>query len=242
MAVSRSSTSSTLSAICSSALLLIAFLGNHHVTDACRCVYLDSPCSAMQDRSVLVRATIQSKTDFFNDSFGLDANGVRDPQFITNHYNAIVETVYVNNNNAGAPNVVEGQTIEIRAKISGNLCGIQLETGSDMLLDLYPESNGEYFSTNSCSMNAEIDANGVIERSEYNECFTYSSTSDSLLMNSIPTFTVMEGTYKEEEGTEEEEEDMTEDESPKPKLTKAERRRERRERRQERRERRNGTN
>jgi hypothetical protein len=193
----------------------------------------------MQDRFVLVRATIQSKTEFY------DANGVRDPQSITNHYDAIVKTVYVNN--AGARNVIEGKTIKIRAKIAGNLCGIQLETGSDMLLDLYPESNGEYFSTSLCSMNARIDANGFIETetetSDYNECFTYSSTSDSLLMNAIPTLTVTE------EGTKEEE-DTTEDETPKPKLTKAELRRERRERQQERRERkrqelserRNGTN
>eukprot|EP00978_Attheya_sp_CCMP212_P024349 scaffold76385_cov52-Attheya_sp.AAC.1 len=40
-----------------------------------------------------------------------------------------------------------------------------------MFLDLYPYSNGEYFSTGSCSMNSVIDSNGVIAMSGYNKCF-----------------------------------------------------------------------
>eukprot|EP00978_Attheya_sp_CCMP212_P018338 scaffold50038_cov41-Attheya_sp.AAC.1 len=162
-----------LATVCSSALLLIAFLGNH-VADACSCSRPpDDPCPALLSRNLLVRATIIGSTKVWDKGVALDANGDPDDpydQFFTNHYSVKIEEVYVN---AGAPSMVEGQTIEIRAKVASNLCGVSLQTGSDMLLDLFPTSNGEYFSTSSCSMNAGIDENGAIIRSEFNKCFEH---------------------------------------------------------------------
>lgn len=206
----------------------------------------------MQARPVLVRATIQNKTEFFDERWGLAPNGVRDPQFITNHYDALVSTVYLN---AGAPTMEAGQTIEIRAAVAGNLCGIQLPVGMDMLLDLYPQSNGDYFSTGSCSMNAGIDESGAITQTNYNECFTYDSlASDTLSFNAMPTLTITEEEFtleeeviKEEEVTKQEEEVTTEkevtkeeevtteEEIPKKEPTKAERRKIRQQKRKARR-------
>eukprot|EP00550_Attheya_septentrionalis_P011966 CAMPEP_0198303900 /NCGR_PEP_ID=MMETSP1449-20131203/57117_1 /TAXON_ID=420275 /ORGANISM="Attheya septentrionalis, Strain CCMP2084" /LENGTH=664 /DNA_ID=CAMNT_0044006407 /DNA_START=317 /DNA_END=2311 /DNA_ORIENTATION=+ len=67
--------------------------------------------------------------------------------------------------------MAEGQTIEIRL---GDVCSVSFEDGSDMLLDLYPNSNGDYFTTTPCNMNSGIDSNCVLERADYNECFDYS--------------------------------------------------------------------
>jgi hypothetical protein len=166
----NSSTSSMLATVCSSALLLIAFLGNH-VTDACSCLPPpDDPCPALLSSNLLVRATIIDSTKVWDKLAPLDANGDPDDphdQLFTNHYSVKIEEVYVN---AGAPSVVEGQTIEIRAKVASNLCGMRLQP--DMLLDLsgpYLESNVEYFSTNSCSMSANFDEKGGL--SYYNQCF-----------------------------------------------------------------------
>lgn len=235
MTVSRSSTRSTFGAICSGGLFLMAlFLGKNHVVDACSCIYQPSPCSAMQARPVLVRATIQNKTEFFDERWGLAPNGVRDPQFITNHYDALVSTVYLN---AGAPTMEAGQTIEIRAAVAGNLCGIQLPVGMDMLLDLYPQSNGDYFSTGSCSMNAGIDESGAIMQTDYNECFTYDSlASDTLSFNAMPTLTITEEEFTLEEEVTKEEEVTTEEEIPTKELTKAERRKIRQQKRKARQE------
>jgi len=170
----NSSTSSMLATVCSSALLLIAFLGNH-VTDACSCLPPpDDPCPALLSSNLLVRATIIDSTKVWDKLAPLDANGDPDDphdQFFTNHYSVKIEEVYVN---AGAPSVVvvEGQTIEIRAKVASNLCGMRLQP--DMLLDLsgpYLESNVEYFSTGSCSMSADFNENGALSNSNYDKCF-----------------------------------------------------------------------
>eukprot|EP00978_Attheya_sp_CCMP212_P012806 scaffold32003_cov64-Attheya_sp.AAC.1 len=157
----KSNTSSMLATVCSSALLLIAFLCNH-VTDAsCFCIPPpDDPCPALQATKLLVRATIIGQTEVVDETLHFP--------HISNHYSVKIEEVYVN---AGAPNVIEGQTIQVTSRKAGSLCGTTLQTGSDMLLDLSPESNGEQFSTMKCSMNSRIDANGAIMRSGYSKCF-----------------------------------------------------------------------
>eukprot|EP00978_Attheya_sp_CCMP212_P034996 scaffold149987_cov67-Attheya_sp.AAC.1 len=150
---SSSTGSSMLATVCSRALLLIAFLGNHHVTDACSCLPPDDPCEAMLYRPVLVRATIHNETEVGNNYY----------------YDAIVKNVYMNSQIL----VEDGQTIKLRTGVLESLCGDRFNTESDMLLDLDPPSasDGDYFSTNLCRMNSRIDSNGVIERSDYNECF-----------------------------------------------------------------------
>eukprot|EP00978_Attheya_sp_CCMP212_P045171 scaffold335968_cov35-Attheya_sp.AAC.1 len=137
---------------------------------ACACMDIEDPCTAMLSRPVLVRATIQNVTAVVDEGSPLNANG--NPYFedaIMNHYSVKIEKVY--ENNAGAPNVVEGQTIEVRARATSNRCGIKFQTESEMFLDLDPKSNGEYFVTSSCSMNSRMDSSGSIMRSGYNECF-----------------------------------------------------------------------
>mmetsp|Transcript_2099 Transcript_2099/g.3788 ORF Transcript_2099/g.3788 Transcript_2099/m.3788 type:complete len:339 (-) Transcript_2099:158-1174(-) len=150
--------SSMLATVCSSALLLMAFLGNHHVAHACSCPpSTDDPCNDMLYRKLLVRATIQNVERVIDDpSFGN-----------ATYYTALVRKVFVKKQ----INMAEGQTIEIR---SGDVCSISFEDGSDMLLDLYPNSNGDYFTTTPCNMNSGIDSNCVLERADYNECFDYS--------------------------------------------------------------------
>eukprot|EP00978_Attheya_sp_CCMP212_P019826 scaffold56111_cov44-Attheya_sp.AAC.1 len=101
-----STSNSMLATVCSSALLLIALLGNHHVTaqedilspqtqTICRCAEIEDPCTALLLQPVLVRATIHNETKVGNNYY----------------YDAIVKTIYVN----AQIHVEEGQTITIRA-------------------------------------------------------------------------------------------------------------------------------
>eukprot|EP00978_Attheya_sp_CCMP212_P007158 scaffold16656_cov42-Attheya_sp.AAC.1 len=136
---------------------------------SCDCMPPPDPCKAMLFRPVLVWATIQNVTAVVDEGWPLDANGNPDDQAITNHYSVKIKKVYVNKK--GTPNVVEGQTIEVRTAAASNRCGIKFQTESEMFLDLDPKSNGEYFSTGLCSMNSVVDSIGVIDRSGYNKCF-----------------------------------------------------------------------
>eukprot|EP00978_Attheya_sp_CCMP212_P000804 scaffold1673_cov51-Attheya_sp.AAC.1 len=157
--------SSMLATVCRSALLLIAFLGNHHVTVTAQVVLFDGPvfcrcgdikdmCSALLASDLLVRAIIQKETKVGNNN-----------RYDDIHYTAIVTTVFVN----AQTNVAEGQTIEIRA---GDQCGVPFANGDDMILDLSPpSSNGDYFSTRGCGLNSRIDSNGVIKWTDIGNCF-----------------------------------------------------------------------
>jgi len=152
----NSSTSSMLATVCSSAILLIALLGNH-VADACSCLGPTDICAALLAQDFLVRATIISRTEDDNpDVFA-----------ITQYYSVKIEEVYAN---GGAHNVVEGQTVEVSSLKEGSLCGISFEIGADYLLDLTPRG-GDKFTTGLCNMNSRIDENGAITRSDYQECF-----------------------------------------------------------------------
>eukprot|EP00978_Attheya_sp_CCMP212_P045249 scaffold339149_cov61-Attheya_sp.AAC.2 len=165
-----SSTSSMLATACRSALLLIAFLGNNHVANACSCLPLPAdPCPALLASSLLVRATIMSVIEVVTDEvFDLDPDGEPNDQAVTNFYSVKIEEVYVN---ADAPNkVVAGQTIEVTSRKAGNLCGTTLPIDSDMLLDLWPRGGGT-FSTGSCSKNSGIDSNGKLTTASFNKCF-----------------------------------------------------------------------
>eukprot|EP00978_Attheya_sp_CCMP212_P017903 scaffold48279_cov57-Attheya_sp.AAC.1 len=207
---SRNSSStgrSMLATVCSSALLLIAFLGNHHVADAklilngdfdqedyilsdeqikefyekygtiptytvtkpglsapliCNCAEIKDPCTAMLNNPVVVRATLHRYDDI--------------------QYTAIVETVFVN---AGAPSLAEGQTIEIRDNCVGGV-PFPYTTGDDMILGLFPSSNGDYFTTEGCGLNSPIDSNGVIRWTEMGNCFTYKLRLKGQSYNAAP--------------------------------------------------------
>eukprot|EP00978_Attheya_sp_CCMP212_P018079 scaffold49045_cov51-Attheya_sp.AAC.1 len=75
MTVSRSSSRSMVATVCRSggrmAYAYLLLLANHHVavTNACSCLYVDTPCAAMQERSVLVRATILNVTEFYHEGW-----------------------------------------------------------------------------------------------------------------------------------------------------------------------------
>mmetsp|Transcript_26321 Transcript_26321/g.47742 ORF Transcript_26321/g.47742 Transcript_26321/m.47742 type:complete len:1255 (-) Transcript_26321:206-3970(-) len=155
---------SPFAAICS-ALLLIGFVDTS--VDACRCIPFDDPCVALWDTTVVLRATIESKMAIVTPGFPTLDDGTVDPQAITYSYEARIQSVY---NDAGGLALSENQIITVRARLAGNLCGIELQVGDDLLLDLRHE-NGVLFDTSSCSMTGEI--------GKFNECFD--SNSDTLI-------------------------------------------------------------
>mmetsp|Transcript_10269 Transcript_10269/g.18653 ORF Transcript_10269/g.18653 Transcript_10269/m.18653 type:complete len:276 (-) Transcript_10269:40-867(-) len=164
--ISSSSSSISNRAFLFMSLLVVIGTMMVHVADACRCIDEKDPCAAMLDRNVLVRGIVGKKKT------AVDKDG-----FHFYSYDVILETVYVNAN--GLSDLVEGQTIQIRVRAARNSCDIsQLPTDSDMLLDLYPQSNGEYFSTHLCAMNSPFHENGVLDK-VLQECFSSISSSSS---------------------------------------------------------------
>jgi hypothetical protein len=187
-----------LATVCSSALLLIAFLGHPHVTDACSCLPLlllgedDDLCDAMLAKKLLVRAIFLTKEQVVDDSSfsppgdaNVDPNG--DPNVdpsIMYHYTAEMNAIFLTD---GRSALTVGKTIQVHARTaSANLCGIEFQTGEEWLLELNPHNAGHYTS-HLCGMNSIFDNNETLQRMEYNECFESTSTSTLQLKGAPPS-------------------------------------------------------
>eukprot|EP00978_Attheya_sp_CCMP212_P045248 scaffold339149_cov61-Attheya_sp.AAC.1 len=141
----------------------------------------DDPCTAMLAKKLLVRATIIGKTEAVGETSPFPALVSGDPneQSITYHYAAEIEQVFLTD---GRSELVPGNTIEVRSPKESNLCGIEFQTGDDMLLELNP-SNAGHYSSNICGMNSLFEDNNNLQRHAYNECFEPTSCAHGIIKN-----------------------------------------------------------